>query len=158
MVKINAKCEGIPILIADSSNVDQLTVIAEKTKCVVSTVGPFARYGTPLVAVCAHSGTNYCDITGEVHWVRQMIDKYDDIANQTGAKLVSCCGCDSVPWDMCALQQAQKLKEKGETLDKVHFFDEMNGGASGGTLETVFESVNAVQSGSKKNKCGFDPM
>jgi hypothetical protein len=50
------------------------------------------------------------------------------------------------------------LKEKGETLDKVHFFDEMNGGASGGTLETVFESVNAVQSGSKKNKCGFDPM
>ena len=64
MVSINPLCEGIPILIADSTNVDQLTKIAERTKVVISTVGPFARYGTPLVAVCAHSGTNYCDITG----------------------------------------------------------------------------------------------
>lgn len=127
----------------------------------ISTVGPFARYGTPLVAVCAHTGTNYCDITGEVHWVRQMIDKYDDIANQTGAKLVSCCGCDCVPWDICTLMQAEKLKEQGqegEQLESAHFFDEMHGGASGGTLETVFESINAVQDGHKKNKCGFDPM
>lgn len=111
IVKINGKCQAVPILIADSSNVDQLTEIAEKTKVIISTVGPFARYGTPLVAVCAHSGTNYCDITGEVHWVRQMIDKYDDVANQTGAKLVSCCGCDSVPWDISTFMQAKKLEE-----------------------------------------------
>ena len=81
MVKINKNCEQIPILIADSSNIDELTDLAEQTKVIVSTVGPFTRYGSPLVAVCANSGTNYCDITGEVHWVRQMIDKYDDVAN-----------------------------------------------------------------------------
>ena len=158
MVKIDAACEGIPILIADSSNVDQLTAIAEKTKVVISTVGPFVRYGTPLVAVCAHTGTNYCDITGEVHWVRRMIDKYDDIANQTGAKLVSCCGHDCVPWDICTFMLAEKLKEQGEKLEKVHFFDEIKGGISGGTLETVFESLNAVQDDHKKNNCGFDPI
>ena len=81
MLQMNADCEGIPILIADSSNIDELTKIAERTKVVISTVGPFVRYGTPLVAVCAHTGTNYCDITGEVHWVRKMIDKYDEIAS-----------------------------------------------------------------------------
>lgn len=70
MVKINSHCEKIPILVANSSNIDELTALAETTKVIVSTVGPFTRYGTPLVAVCANTGTNYCDITGEVHWVR----------------------------------------------------------------------------------------
>jgi short subunit dehydrogenase-like uncharacterized protein len=55
--------------------------MAEKSKVVISTVGPFTRYGTPLVGVCAHSGTNYCDITGEVPWVTKMIDRYDEVAN-----------------------------------------------------------------------------
>jgi len=77
MIEIDSECEKIPILIADSNNIDQLTAMAEKSKVVISTVGPFTRYGTPLVGVCAHSGTNYCDITGEVHWVRNMIDRYD---------------------------------------------------------------------------------
>jgi len=158
MVKVNSDCDKIPILIADSNNVDELTRLAEKTRVIVSTVGPFTRYGTPLVAVCANSGTNYCDITGEVHWVRQMIDKYDAIANQTGAKLISCCGCDCIPWDICTLMIADELKAKGEDLSKVHFFDEMYGSASGGTLETVFESINAVQGGHKKNSLGFDPI
>jgi short subunit dehydrogenase-like uncharacterized protein len=51
-----------------------------------------------LVALCANLGTNYCDITGEVGWVREMIERYDDIAFKNGAKIVNCCACDSIPW------------------------------------------------------------
>lgn len=66
----------------------------------MSTVGPYAKYGSKLVAVCAHYGTNYCDITGETKWVSYMIDLYDDLAKSTGAKLVSFCGHDCIPWDI----------------------------------------------------------
>ena len=72
--------------------------------------------------------------------------------------MVSCCGNDCVPWDLSTLMISKKLKAKGEQLSKVQFFDEFTGAASGGTLETVFESLNAVQGGHKKNSGGFDPM
>jgi len=58
------------------------------------------KYGTELLAACAHYGTNYCDITGEVFWVRNMIEKYDEIAKESGAKLLSSCGNDCVPYDL----------------------------------------------------------
>jgi len=76
---------------------------------VISTVGPFVKYGSKLVASCAYTGTDYCDITGEVYWVRKMISAYDNIAVETGARLISCCGADSVPWDLTTLKLHQKM-------------------------------------------------
>jgi len=77
-----------------------LEKIAVNTRCIVSTVGPFTRYGSPLVAACAQNGTHYCDTTAEVNWVKDMITKYDDIAKKNGASIISCCGNDCVPWDL----------------------------------------------------------
>ena len=59
-----------------------------------------------LVATCAHLGTHYADITGEVHWVRGMIERYDVKAVETGAKLLSCCACDCIPWDLTTFKLA----------------------------------------------------
>jgi len=88
-----------------------------------------------------------------------MIDKFDDIARSTGAKIVSFCGHDSVPWDLMTFLAADKLKEKGDTLKKIEIFDEIKGGASGGTIETIFQSleVSALYNARKAN-CGFDPL
>ena len=80
--------------------------MVKQTRVVCSTVGPFQRYGCRLVAACAFFGTNYCDITGEVDWVRSMIDRYDDVAKETGAKLLSCCGHDCIPWDLITYKLA----------------------------------------------------
>lgn len=86
-----------------------------------------------------------------------MIESYDDIAKKTGATLVSCCGCDSVPWDISTFAVANYLKENNnEGLKRIQFFDEMAGAASGGTLETLFESMAHPES--KKNNLGYDPL
>eukprot|EP01043_Picozoa_sp_COSAG02_P014186 COSAG02_NODE_580_length_20059_cov_3.703908_8_plen_332_part_00 len=82
----------LAILICDSSDLVQLADLVAKTKVVISTVGPFALYGSSLVAACAAAGTHYCDITGESDWVREMVDRYDDTARESGAKIVHFCG------------------------------------------------------------------
>lgn len=71
-----------------------------RTKVVLTTVGPYDKYGTNIVALCAANGTHYVDITGELAWVRQMIEQYDAQACQTGAKILNMCGFDAIPWDL----------------------------------------------------------
>ena len=111
----------LPILTADSSDPASLAALAATTKVILSTVGPFAKYGSALVAACAEAGTSYCDITGESDWVREMIDRHDDTARKTGAKIVSFCGHDCVPWDLAVQAVAAKIKEQhgGEELKSV---------------------------------------
>ncbi len=87
----------LAILICDSSDLVQLADLVAKTKVVISTVGPFALYGSSLVAACAVAGTHYCDITGESDWVREMVDRYDDAARKSGAKIVHFCGTLLLP-------------------------------------------------------------
>lgn len=104
--------QNLPTLIADASNEAQLRTICEQTRVIVSTVGPYALYGEPLVKVCAEQGTDYCDLTGEVQWIKRMQDKYESVAKQSGARIVHCCGFDSVPSDMgvYVLQQQAKAQ------------------------------------------------
>lgn len=64
-------------------------------------------------------GTHYCDITGEVDWVREMIDQFDDVAKASGARLVSFCGHDCVPWDLTVLECAKLLKKRGDSIKEV---------------------------------------
>ena len=91
----------LAILICDSSDTAQLASLVAKTKVVISTVGPFALYGSSLVAACAVAGTHYCDITGESDWVREMVDRYDDAARKSGARIVHFCGtCSPAPDDL----------------------------------------------------------
>jgi len=137
-----------------------LEKIAINTKCIISTIGPFVRYGSPLVAVCAQTGTHYCDITGEVDWVKDMIVKYDELAKKNGASIVNCCGCDCVPWDLLTQASYKYIQDKDSTekLTTIKYFDEMKGEPSGGTLESILEIVSDVSAMLKTSELGFDPL
>lgn len=146
----------VPIIVANATDEAELRAMVRRTKVVVSTAGPFAKYGTKLVKVCAEEGTHYCDITGEVDWVRQMIDLYDDTARRTGARIVHMCGHDCVPWDLLTLALSEEHKMQGDTIESVHFYDEVKATASGGTVATIFHSIKNRPSG--KSRLGFDPL
>jgi len=107
LILINEDCKNVDILVADSKDIIGLAKIVLSTKVVCSTAGPFSKFGSNLVGLCANYGTDYCDITGEVGWVRRMIDLYDNIAHKNGSRIVSCCGLDSVPWDLLAFVSAE---------------------------------------------------
>lgn len=154
----DASFNNLPIVLADSDVPASLLEMAKQSKVIITTTGPFSKYGSPLVHACAVAGTHYCDITGETDWVREMIDKYDDIAQKTGARIVSFCGHDCVPWDLSTLLCAEHLRTTaaGEQLKSVRFYDEIRAQASGGTLATVLHVLgNRVV---YKSKLGFDPL
>ena len=136
-VKVELGNANVGILVADSANKEALSKMVSRAKVVATTAGPFSRYGTLLVETCAELGVDYVDITGETNWVREMIAKYDDTARKTGARIVNLCGHDSVPWDLSTLLLANKLKEGGEDLDRIDFYDDIKSAPSGGTLETA---------------------
>jgi len=157
LVAINEEMKSLELVVGNSLDHKEMCAIAAQSRLVMSTVGPFARYGTPLVSACARYGTHYCDITGEVDWVRHVVHKLDKCARSTGARIVSLCGQDSVPWDLAAYIAHDILSKRGEgaKLESIKIFDEFKGSASGGTISTLFTSF---QHPLKKIKGRFDPM
>ncbi len=100
----------LPILVGDSFDVASLDSITSRAEVLISTVGPYAKYGAELVASCVRNGTDYCDLTGETHFVRAMIDAHHEEARKTGARIVHCCGYDSIPSDLGALMVQEAFK------------------------------------------------
>lgn len=136
--------ESLPILIADASNQVELNALCAQTRVVVSTVGPYALYGEPLIQACVNNSTDYCDLTGETQWIKKMIEKYESQAQQSGARIVHCCGFDSVPSDMGVYylqQQAQKQFNAPATQVSMRV-KTLKGGASGGTVASL---INVIQ-------------
>lgn len=141
---LGALGESLPILIADASNPAELNALCAQTRVVVSTVGPYALYGEPLIQACVTNGTDYCDLTGETQWIKKMIEKYQDQAQQSGARIVHCCGFDSVPSDMGVYylqQQAQQQFNAPATQVSMRV-KRLKGGASGGTVASL---INVIQ-------------
>lgn len=130
---------ALPVLAGDSHDASFLTSLARKAAVVCTTVGPYAQYGEALVAACAQTGTDYCDVTGEVPWVRRMIDSYGETAQRSGARLVHCCGFDSIPSDLGVwfLQTQAKLRF-GKPCERVRgAIIQVDGDPSGGTLASI---------------------
>ena len=101
----------LPVIIADAADENALRAMCLETRLVISTVGPYALYGEPLVQACVRSGTDYCDLTGEVQWIRKMVERYEEEATSSGARVVHCCGFDSIPSDMGVWFLQQKAEE-----------------------------------------------
>lgn len=99
-VRSQLGADDLPLIIADANDEAALTAMCEQAEVVVSTVGPYMLYGSTLVEVCAATGTDYCDLTGEVPWAREMMDTHAGQAARTGARIVSFCGFDSIPSDL----------------------------------------------------------
>eukprot|EP00816_Leptocylindrus_hargravesii_P003001 CAMPEP_0196820482 /NCGR_PEP_ID=MMETSP1362-20130617/75494_1 /TAXON_ID=163516 /ORGANISM="Leptocylindrus danicus, Strain CCMP1856" /LENGTH=513 /DNA_ID=CAMNT_0042199387 /DNA_START=257 /DNA_END=1798 /DNA_ORIENTATION=+ len=148
--------KNLDTVICDTSKRSTLHALASNTRAVISTAGPFYAYGSAVVEFCARYGTHYADITGEVDWSQQMITKYDAIARSTGAKIVSFCGHDSVPWDLSTAKLADILKaECDDDLISVQFFDETMGKPSGGTLATACLAIDRLD---RMPKYDYDPF
>jgi short subunit dehydrogenase-like uncharacterized protein len=137
----------LPVLIADSADPAALKAIAGQTKAICSTVGPYAKYGTPLVEQCVEAGIGYCDLTGEPHWIREMIDRFHSRAGETGARIVHCCGFDSIPSDLGALMVADHLEKKhGQKAARINMrVAGLRGGFSGGTVASLFGLLRAAK-------------
>jgi short subunit dehydrogenase-like uncharacterized protein len=131
--------QSLPVLVGDIHDSNSLNRTVRNTAVVCTTVGPYAQLGEPLVAACAHSGTSYCDVTGEVPWVRRMIDKYGEAAQRSGARLAHCCGFDSIPSDLGVwFLQTQAKARFGRPCDHVRAaILYVDGMPSGGTLASV---------------------
>ena len=123
------------VVVADGGDIDSLRSLASQTKVVLSTAGPFARYGSLLVQACVENGAHYTDITGENHWVRGLIDKHHAEAASKGIRIIPSCGYDSIPSDIGALFTISQFDKPVSRVDVYH---QAQGGASGGTIETIF--------------------
>lgn len=137
--ELGEKAASIPVILADAANEEQLKAMVKQTKVVVSTVGPYALYGEPLVKVCCETGTDYCDLTGETQWIAHMIEKYHDQAQASGARIVNCCGFDSLPSDLGVLflQDAAKQQFSHYCYRVKMRVKAMKGGFSGGTVASL---------------------
>ena len=138
--------EEIPIVVGDATQPAMLREMAAQTKVVCTTVGPYTSYGTPLVEACIEAGTDYCDLTGEINWVREMIDRYHDDAVAADVKIVHSCGFDSIPADLrVKLLQSYATEEFGEACEFVRIYlEDGEGGVSGGTFASAAELFEAA--------------
>jgi short subunit dehydrogenase-like uncharacterized protein len=133
----------LPVVVADAADAAALRRMCLDARVVVSTVGPYALYGEPLVKACAETGTDYCDLTGEVQWIRRMISAYETTAQRTGARIVHCCGFDSIPSDLGVLfLQEQSRQRYGQPCSEVKMrVKAMRGTFSGGTVASLLNVV-----------------
>ncbi len=140
---LGAGASGLELIVADSFDKDALQTLAKRTRVVLTTVGPYALYGSDLVAACVNAGTHYCDLAGEVQWIRKMIDTHHERAKETGAKIVNCCGFDSVPMDIGVwfLQDATQAQH-GTCCESISLLVKATKGtASGGTLASMMNLI-----------------
>ena len=156
--------EKIPMFIADSFDEESLSKFVKKTKVVCSTVGPYSLYGTKLVKLCVENNTNYCDITGEAHWIRNLIDQFHEEAKSKKIKIVNSCGFDSIPSDMGVYFIQNEIKK---TYKNYANFIKMRvagirGGISGGTYGSINNLLKEAYSNKKifrvlNNPYGLNP-
>jgi len=156
---LGGKARDWEILHADASSTASLEAMTMRTRVVLTTVGPYSRYGIPLVAACAKTGTDYADLTGEAMFVRQSIDGFHKQAVDTGARIVHACGFDSVPSDMSvyALYRRARQDGEGELLDTNFVLRGASGGASGGTIASMTEVLRAASENPDTRKLLEDP-
>lgn len=150
---------NLPIILANSNNQTSCDTLAKQTKVVISTVGPYALYGEPLLASCVNHGTDYVDLTGEVIWIKQMMDKYANTANNTGSRIVNCCGFDSIPSDLGVyFTQQQAQQAFGHHCQQIYMrVHKAKGGFSGGTAASMVNLFEQVKHSPRLRKQLLDP-
>lgn len=141
------KAKDIPIIVADADSESDLRKLCEQTKVVISTVGPYDLYGSKLVKVCAETGTDYVDLTGESPWIKTMIEQHHETARKSGARIIHGCGFDSIPSDMGVWLIQQYLKKNfGEHADNIQMrVKSIKGGISGGTIASLINFFEKSQ-------------
>ena len=150
---------SVPLLVGDSGDPAFVAQLAQRARVVCTTVGPYSRYGEGLVAACADAGASYCDLTGEVHFIRYMIDRYEARARQSGARIVHSCGFDSIPSDLGTFYLQEQARARwGSVCEQVRArVVKMRGGSSGGTIGSALAVLEATQKDTTLRKLMMQP-
>jgi short subunit dehydrogenase-like uncharacterized protein len=148
-----------PLLVADTTDQQSLSALASRTRVLATTVGPYRRYGLGVVEACATAGTHYADLNGEVLFMREVIDRFDTLAKESGARIVLSCGFDSIPSDLgvLALHEAVERDGAGQLQDTTLVVRAMKGGPSGGTIASLQGTVDDARSSPELARLLADP-
>ena len=148
-----------PLVVADSQDEDAVAAMAGRTRVVATTVGPYLKYGLSLVEACAHAGTHYADLTGEVLFMRRAIESAHSTAEASGARIVHTCGFDSIPSDIgvLLLHEAAAAEGHGDLEDTTLVVKAVRGGASGGTIDSLRTSLDTARKDPATRRVLTDP-
>jgi short subunit dehydrogenase-like uncharacterized protein len=156
---IGTSASSWPLIVADTSDPASLAALAGDARVVVTTVGPYARGGLALVEACAAAGTDYADLAGEVLFMRDSIDRFDETARATGARIVHASGFDSIPSDLgvLLLHEAAQAGGAGELEDTTLMVTAVKGGPSGGTIDTMKGQMDEARADPARGRLAADP-
>ena len=143
-------CRPAEILEADSARPDTVDAAVSRARVVMTTAGPFAAYGNPVVDACVSHRAHYVDITGETPWVADLIERHHAQAVADGTRIIPFCGFDSVPSDLGTMLVVEHLRSRGTGCGELVSAFRLRGGLNGGTAATavqLFESGQARRSG-----------
>ena len=143
LAETDAELKNLELIVADASDAASLKSVAERTRVVITTVGPYIQFGEPLVAACAAAGTDYVDLTGEPEFVDQMYVRYHEQAQQTGARIVHACGFDSIPHDLGAYFAVKQLGASGPVT--MRGVVRSNATFSGGTFHSAIGAFSRAR-------------
>jgi short subunit dehydrogenase-like uncharacterized protein len=138
-LKAELGLQDISHFVADAKDEKALGALCDSANVIVTTVGPYALYGETLVKLCAQSGTDYLDLTGEPQWIKVMLDKYEAQAKESGARIIHCAGFDSIPSDLGVyLSQRLAIQKTGKPASQIKMrVYKIKGTASGGTVASI---------------------
>jgi short subunit dehydrogenase-like uncharacterized protein len=150
---------GWELLTADSTDRGSLAALAERTRAVATTVGPYRRYGLPLVEACAAAGTHYADLSGEVLFMHEAAERYHVRAERNGARIAHACGFDSIPSDLgvLLLHEAAEADGAGKLENTTLVVRAVKGGFSGGTVASLKGQIGEVKSDPALRRVVLDP-
>ena len=159
LLKDRINAPDLKTIVADSESPDDMRRLVTSARVVISTVGPYARFGTPLVEACAAEATHYCDLTGEPQWMAPIFERVSPLAEETGARLIHCCGFDSIPSDLGVFVAQQSMMNKhGLFATKVSGrMGKSKGAVSGGTVASMLLAVEQAVSDPIARKVLNDP-
>ena len=155
---LGATASEWPLLVVDATDGAAVTDLAARARVVVTTVGPYVKYGVPLAAACARAGTHYLDLTGEVLFVHRSIAANHEAAQRTGARIIHACGFDSIPSDLGVWLTALAARADGAQLGRTHLaVRSMKGGFSGGTIDSARTQVDELKTDKAARRVVGDP-
>ncbi len=150
--------EGMEYVVLDILQKEHADKLAAASRVVLTTAGPYSRYGSALVASCAEQGTHYADLAGEVPWIHQMINKWSGQAQATGACIVHCCGFDSMPSDLGVLVLREEMIRQGLSPARIRYaLGASSGGFSGGTIHSLLGVLEDARQNQETAKLVADP-
>lgn len=156
--ELGPAAEDWPLIVADSADPNAVAALATGSRVVATTVGPYAKYGMVVAEACAKAGTHYADLTGEVLFIRRSIDRFDEMARNSGARVVHACGYDSIPSDIGVLALHEQARADGAgDLGATPLVAQLKGGVSGGTIDSMRTQIDALRADPAQRRIVTDP-